>query len=169
MAFWPFDRMFTTKFEASAKVSQECAVLARQTKRSGGSSDTEVKLLAVKPRGVPSGWTVVMTVPPVAKVPKAVRRARGFDQSPTGPQTRWGLWLRHNRAAKAQGVGHYAPGSLADSAWGIVAIMPRAATWGSAKMAATSFTGPKGMRPPSCCANSARLCRLVQSATSAFT
>src|SRR5690606_29216521 len=77
MSFWFSDRTFTAKCVAAAKTSQECADLARQTSRSGGSSETEVKLLAVKPRGVPSSWRVVMTVTPVAKAQKAVRRARG--------------------------------------------------------------------------------------------
>ena len=39
----------------------------------GGSSDTEVKLLAVKPTGFPSSSKLVTMVTPVAKQPKASR------------------------------------------------------------------------------------------------
>ena len=69
------DRTFTAKCDAVEKTSQECADFARHTQSSGGSSETEVKLLAVKPRGVPSLWRVVITVTPVAKAPKAFRKA----------------------------------------------------------------------------------------------
>ena len=40
---------------------------------SGGSSDTELKLLAVTPMGSPVSDIVVTIVTPVAKVPKAAR------------------------------------------------------------------------------------------------
>ena len=36
-----------------------------QIESNGGSSETDVKELAVKPRGVPEGSTVVITVTPV--------------------------------------------------------------------------------------------------------
>ena len=43
----------------------------------GGSSDTELKLLAVSPTGLPSAARVVITVTPVAKLPSAARKALG--------------------------------------------------------------------------------------------
>ena len=50
---------------------------------SGGSSDTEVNELTVMPVGFPDASSAVMTVTPVAKLPKAWRRAAGlkFDFS----------------------------------------------------------------------------------------
>ena len=47
------------------------------TSSSGGSSDTEVKLLTVRPTGSPSASRQVTTVTPVAKQPSASRRVRG--------------------------------------------------------------------------------------------
>lgn len=41
----------------------------------GGSSDTELKLLAVTPTFSPLGAVAVMTVMPVAKLPSARRNA----------------------------------------------------------------------------------------------
>ena len=49
---------------------------ARHQSSSGGSSDTEVKELAVTPTGVASGRTAVTTVTPVANRPKASRSSR---------------------------------------------------------------------------------------------
>jgi primosomal replication protein N len=46
------------------------------TSNSGGSSETEVKLFAVSPTGVPSGQIAVTTVTPVAKQPSASRKVR---------------------------------------------------------------------------------------------
>ncbi|MCY1359476.1 hypothetical protein D9M69_460480 [compost metagenome] len=43
---------------------------------SGGSRDTELKLLAVTPARVPSGAVAVTMVTPVAKLPRARRKAR---------------------------------------------------------------------------------------------
>src|SRR5438128_8126393 len=45
------------------------------TRTSGGSSDTDVNELAVKPRGEPSGWIVVTTVTPVTNAPSARRNS----------------------------------------------------------------------------------------------
>ena len=42
----------------------------------GGSSDTELKLLAVMPRGLPSRLQQVITVTPVANLPRQRRNAR---------------------------------------------------------------------------------------------
>ena len=58
-------------------MAQLAAALAIQTSSKGGSSDTEVKEFAVKPRGFPSLSMVVTTVTPVMKVPKALRNSRG--------------------------------------------------------------------------------------------
>ena len=52
------------------------ACLPMQIISSGGSSETEVKLLAVKPRGWPSTPAVVTMVTPVMKLPKAERSSR---------------------------------------------------------------------------------------------
>src|SRR5687768_17685364 len=49
------------------------------TSNRGGSSDTEVKLLAVKPTGLPLPSTQVTTVTPVAKQPSASRKVRGSE------------------------------------------------------------------------------------------
>jgi hypothetical protein len=43
----------------------------------GGSSETELKLLAVRPTSPASSERVVTMVTPVVKLPKALRRARG--------------------------------------------------------------------------------------------
>ena len=43
----------------------------------GGDSDTDAKEFAVTPIGSPSGRRAVITVTPVAKVPKASRSSRG--------------------------------------------------------------------------------------------
>ena len=48
-------------------------LLERHQSSSGGSSDTEVKELAVTPTGSPSGRTAVTTVTPVANSPNASR------------------------------------------------------------------------------------------------
>ena len=50
-----------------------------QISSNGGSIDTEVKLLAVKPRGCPSIPAVVTMVTPVMKLPKAVRNSRASN------------------------------------------------------------------------------------------
>ncbi|EPL13160.1 hypothetical protein CF150_05990 [Pseudomonas sp. CF150] len=46
---------------------------------SGGSRDTELKLLAVTPTLRPETVAAVTTVTPVAKLPKARRKARGSN------------------------------------------------------------------------------------------
>ena len=50
-----------------------------QTNSNGGSRDTEVKELAVKPLGVPFSCLVVTKVTPVAKEPKALRNFELLD------------------------------------------------------------------------------------------
>src|SRR5215470_11677197 len=77
ISFWCSARMLTAKCGAAEKTWQLAAALAMHTRTSGGSSDTEVKEFAVKPRGVPSGCSVVTTVTPVAKAPRAWRKALG--------------------------------------------------------------------------------------------
>ena len=61
------------------------------TSTSGGSSETEAKELAVKPRGRPSPSTAVTTVTPVMKQPKARRSSsgsNGIESSATGTHRR---------------------------------------------------------------------------------
>jgi hypothetical protein len=48
---------------------------SKQTRMSGGSSDSEVTALAVVPTGVPSAPIDVITVTPVAKWPMASRNS----------------------------------------------------------------------------------------------
>src|SRR5207253_3312159 len=67
----------TAKCDASTNAPALAAALARQTSSSGGSSETEVKLLTVSPAGDPSAPWQVTTVTPVAKQPSASRNVRG--------------------------------------------------------------------------------------------
>lgn len=71
--------MLTAKPRAWRNTSTLAAALPMQISSSGGSSDTEVKLLAVKPRGWPSMPAVVTMVTPVMKLPKAVRSSRNSN------------------------------------------------------------------------------------------
>src|SRR3546814_12570651 len=64
---------------SSRRIAPLLALFAIQTSSKGGSSDTEVKLFAVSPTGVPSGQTAVTTVTPVAKQPSASRKVRASD------------------------------------------------------------------------------------------
>src|SRR6476620_10310676 len=73
---WPVWSTFTAKCDALMRAAALAALLAMQTSSSGGSSDTEVKLLTVRPVGPPS-CRHVTTVTPVAKHPSASRRVRG--------------------------------------------------------------------------------------------
>src|SRR3954454_8408278 len=73
----PVWRTLTANWVASISAAALAAGLARHTSSSGGSSDTEVKLLTVKPAGDPSGVRQVTTVTPVAKQPSAARKVRG--------------------------------------------------------------------------------------------
>ncbi len=58
----------------AASVRLPCA---KQTSRSGGSSESEVTAFAVVPTGSPPGPIVVTTVTPVGNAPIAARSARG--------------------------------------------------------------------------------------------
>lgn len=69
--------MLTANEAASQNVSQLADALAMQANTSGGSSDTDVKEFAVKPRGVPSSARVATTVTPVTKLPSAQRNSSG--------------------------------------------------------------------------------------------
>ena len=53
------------------------AFFAKLHSTMGGSSDTELKLLAVIPTGSPLAVRVVMMVTPVANIDKALRKSRG--------------------------------------------------------------------------------------------
>ena len=76
-ASWSSARMLTAKPFAPISVAKFDERFARQTSRSAGSRETEVKELAVKPIGRPSTSFAVTTVTPVRKEPKALRSARG--------------------------------------------------------------------------------------------
>src|SRR5215475_7686333 len=70
-------RMLIAKCAVHAKSGKLPALRAMQTSTSGGSSETEVKELAVKPRGRLSSSMAVTTVTPVTKQPKARRSSSG--------------------------------------------------------------------------------------------
>ena len=60
---------------------------SKQTRTSGGSSDSEVTALAVVPTGSPSAPTEVITVTPVAKWPMACRNSAAETSVPGTPST----------------------------------------------------------------------------------
>src|SRR5690606_21977575 len=70
-SFWLADRTWTANLSASAKASMDLDDLANDQSTIGGSSDTELKLLAVTPTGTPPGPRVVTIVTPVANLPSA--------------------------------------------------------------------------------------------------
>src|SRR5215217_1296975 len=74
-ASWSTCSTLTTKRPLSTRAGRQEALRPIETSASGGSSETEVKLLAVNPTGV-SPCSVVTTVTPVVKQPKASRSAR---------------------------------------------------------------------------------------------
>jgi hypothetical protein len=82
------------KWVALTKALALAAFLYRQTSSSGGSSDTEVKLLTVIPAGSPSSLTQVTTVTPVAKQPNASRRVRGSCPLRYSPFSGWSAMSR---------------------------------------------------------------------------
>ncbi|MCY1373605.1 hypothetical protein D9M69_608920 [compost metagenome] len=75
------------KSVASLNTGRLPALLAMHTRTSAGLRDTEVKELAVKPRGAPSASQAVTMVTPVMKVPKTLRRLR-VSSALTGCQSR---------------------------------------------------------------------------------
>ncbi|MNY58841.1 hypothetical protein D3C86_1952270 [compost metagenome] len=76
-SFWLSDRILTAKFLVPVIVAKLRELRARQISSNGGSSETEVKELAVKPMGFPASSRVVTIVTPVTKAPNASRKARG--------------------------------------------------------------------------------------------
>lgn len=74
-ASWPAASTCTAQWLLALNTGRLSAFLARLHNTIGGSSDTELKLFAVKPTGVPSAARVVITVTPVAKLPSAARKA----------------------------------------------------------------------------------------------
>src|SRR5687768_8779576 len=86
---WPVCSTLTAKWFAEVRAAAHAAILWTQTSSSGGSSDTEVKLLAVIPNGRPCESKQVTTVTPVAKQPSASRRVRWSD--PVRYSLVWGL------------------------------------------------------------------------------
>lgn len=75
-SIWSAARMFTAKCEARSNTSWLVERLSRLQRISAGSSDTELKLLAVIPTLRPLASAAVITVTPVAKLPRARRNAR---------------------------------------------------------------------------------------------
>src|SRR3954462_5234530 len=73
---WSSARMFTTKRSASRNTGWLGAVSDWLHRISGGSSDTELKELTVRPCGLPWASTVVITVTPVTKEPRTWRSSR---------------------------------------------------------------------------------------------
>src|SRR3546814_4727009 len=71
----------TPKGAASRSIGAVPALLAMHTRSSGGSSETEVKLFAVSPTGVPAGSSAVTIVIPVAKQPIASRSVRSEEHT----------------------------------------------------------------------------------------
>ncbi len=58
-------RTWIAKWPLEEKASRDCALLASDQSTSGGSSETELKLLAVTPTGAPAISLVVTMVTPV--------------------------------------------------------------------------------------------------------
>ncbi len=69
------DSTFTTNAPWLRIASRVRLFRSKQTRMSGGSSDSELTALAVVPTGSPSGPTEVTTVTPVAKWPMARRNS----------------------------------------------------------------------------------------------
>src|SRR2546426_491993 len=68
--------MWTAKCSASMKAGRLAELRARLHKTKGGSSDTELKLLTVRPTSRPAPSRAVTTVTPVVNAPSALRNAR---------------------------------------------------------------------------------------------
>ncbi|MNP25563.1 hypothetical protein D3C76_1183770 [compost metagenome] len=75
-SIWSAARTFTAKWLAASNTARLLERLSRLQRISGGSRDTELKLLAVTPTRLPCGSAAVTTVTPVAKLPRARRKAR---------------------------------------------------------------------------------------------
>src|SRR5215469_2496308 len=75
-ASWSSRRMLMAKTPAASKAFRLYAPRSRLKRTRGGSRETELKELAVKPRYSPSRPTEVTTVIPVAKHPRAWRKLR---------------------------------------------------------------------------------------------
>src|SRR5215475_7254767 len=67
---------FTQKWSAAMNSGKRSDALSRLHKTIGGSSETDAKELTVTPTASPSAPCAVMTHTPVAKWPKALRKAR---------------------------------------------------------------------------------------------
>ncbi|MCY1447084.1 hypothetical protein D9M71_636870 [compost metagenome] len=76
-AIWSEASRLTAKWLAALNTSQALERLSRLQRISGGSSDTELKLLAVTPTLWPSVPQAVTMVTPLAKLPRARRNWRG--------------------------------------------------------------------------------------------
>src|SRR5260221_7818284 len=73
----PSPSTLMVKYSASRKTIAQPAVRARLHSTIGGSSDTELKELTVRPSALPPGPSVVTRQTPVGKQPSALRKSRG--------------------------------------------------------------------------------------------
>src|SRR6218665_45855 len=76
-AFWSAASTWMAECEPLAKTGMVLAPCARLHSTSGGSSDTELKELAVSPTNLPAELRAVTMVTPVANMPRASRNSRG--------------------------------------------------------------------------------------------
>src|SRR5580704_12076157 len=83
-----WDSTCTAKDAPGPNATAPLLLFDRHHSSSGGSSDTELKELAVMPTGSPSGRTAVMTVTPVANSPNASRSCRCVKEVLTGSPLR---------------------------------------------------------------------------------
>jgi hypothetical protein len=83
MACWSACSTLTVNRPAASRIGRLRELRSTQTRARGGSSDTEVNELAVSPTRRPSSQTVVITVTPVVKHPKAWRSARASCAPPS--------------------------------------------------------------------------------------
>jgi hypothetical protein len=74
--------MFTTNAPCPRIACRVRLPRSKQTRTSGGSSDSELTALAVVPTGWPSAPRDVMTVTPVAKCPMAFRNSAPVTSGP---------------------------------------------------------------------------------------
>src|SRR5690348_3746803 len=89
----PVCRTLIAKKGAPISASALAASLWMHTNSNGGSSDTEVKLLTVRPAGTLS-LRQVTTVTPVAKQPSASRRVLGSCPLRYSPLSGWSAMAR---------------------------------------------------------------------------
>ena len=79
ISIWSDERILTAKWLADSNALQLGVSFILLQRISGGSIESELKLLAVTPMLVPSDVRVVIIVTPVAKLPSARRNALGLN------------------------------------------------------------------------------------------